>query len=293
MILIGTSGFSYSDWKGRFYPETMPERDMLSFYSHYFPACEINSSYYRIPVAAHMATMVKKTGGKVTFVMKAHQTMTHSRDAGSTEYAAFNNGIKPLLEAGILGGILIQFPYSFTNILAHRGYIAGLKEKFSANTDIPLVVEFRHHSWSRQDAFDVLKENAFSYVNVDEPDLKGLLPATDIVTGPIGYIRFHGRNRENWFKKDSESWERYDYVYSENELKEWLPRIRKVAYQTRMTFVFFNNHWQSQAVTNAQQMAELLECKHSNPCAWDVIKGIPGIMSKQERIDERQGRLFP
>jgi uncharacterized protein YecE (DUF72 family) len=256
MILIGTSGFSYADWKPGFYPPTISDRDMLAFYSRYFPACEINFTYYRLPTAETMAAMAKKAGGRVIFVVKAHQSMTHGRDAGPADYAAFSRGLAPLQDAGVLGGILAQFPFSFGNTLDHRAYLADLKTRL--HVPAPLIVEFRHRSWNQPEAFAFLRELELSYVNVDEPDLKGLLPATAEATGPVGYVRFHGRNREKWFARDAEPWERYDYLYRGEELQEWVPRIHQVAGRTRVTFVFFNNHWKAQAVANARQMAGLL-----------------------------------
>jgi uncharacterized protein YecE (DUF72 family) len=108
------------------------------------------------------------------------------------------------------------------------------------------------------DIGDFLKRNEINFVNVDEPALKGLLPATEVVTGTTGYVRFHGRNHATWFKKDAQPWERYNYLYSESELGEWVSRIRNIGAAARTTYVFFNNHWQSQAVTNACQIAKSL-----------------------------------
>lgn len=256
MLYLGTSGFSYADWKGRFYPAGLSSRDMLAFYSRTFTSCEINATYYRLPEAANIAAMVKKSAGKVRFVVKAHQSMTHQRTAGSAEYRAFDAGLRPLQEAGVLGAVLAQFPYSFPNQLANRGYLADLKERLPRQVD--LVVEFRHRSWDKPEVLTFLAESGMGIVNVDEPDLKGLLPPASQVSGRVGYVRFHGRNREKWFKKEAQTWERYDYLYTEDELREWVPRIREVSQQAENTFVFFNNHWQSQAVTNARQMAKLL-----------------------------------
>ncbi|MBN1596132.1 DUF72 domain-containing protein [candidate division FCPU426 bacterium] len=257
MIFIGTSGFSYADWKGIFYPAALQARDMLDFYARHFTACEINSTYYRLPSPAAMASLVGKSKGRVTFVIKMHQHMTHQRQAGGAEYRALTEALKPLHNAGVLGGLLAQFPYSFTNTLEHRGYIADMKSKIPAWS--PLVVEFRHSSWVKEDLLPQLKSLAIGVVNVDEPELKGLLRPAEMVSGAVGYVRFHGRNREKWFKRGIQPWERYDYLYSAEELQTWVPRIKNIAAAAENTFVFFNNHWQSQAVTNARQMAELLD----------------------------------
>jgi uncharacterized protein YecE (DUF72 family) len=267
-LRIGTSGFSYEDWKGHFYPKTLAKKEMLSFYSQHFPVCEINSTYYRIPIPRNMEAMVAKTQGKMDFVIKVHQSMTHLRNATDSEYRAFKAALQPFRDSGVLGALLVQFPYSFPNNLDNRGYLADIKEKLGKAD--PVVVEFRHRSWAHPEVLEFLKKCELGVVNVDEPDMHGLVPANDAVTGTVGYVRFHGRNRENWYKTGAQPWERYDYLYSLEELQEWVPRINKMNKQADTTYVFFNNHWQSQAVTNAQQMAELLKTDLSKAVKKEV-----------------------
>jgi uncharacterized protein YecE (DUF72 family) len=258
VILIGTAGFSYVDWKGPFYPATLASSDMLEYYSYQFPACEINATYYRPFTAPQMESMINKSGGRVTFTVKAHQSMTHARLAGEGDYRAFSEMLKPMEAAGVLGCVMAQFPYSFPNNLDNRGYLADFKDQFRTEK---LVVEFRHRSWFKPEVVSFLKDLKIGFVNVDEPQLSNLMPASDFAASPVGYVRFHGRNRQTWFKKEAQPWERYDYLYTEDELKEWLPRIQSISESCPTTFVFFNNHWQSQAVTNARQMAQLLNMK--------------------------------
>jgi uncharacterized protein YecE (DUF72 family) len=257
VILLGTSGFSYDDWCGPFYPRNLSKNQWLSFYANHFNTCEINMTYYRIPSLYQMQSMVDKSQGKLKFVLKLFQGMTHQRNAGPEDYKNWRVSLEPMQRHGMLGAVLIQFPFSFSNSLDHRAYLLDLQKNLAL--DGPLAIEFRHRSWFKPATFDFLREHDLSYVNVDEPEIPGLLPLSDEVTGPIGYVRFHGRNREKWFSKNAESWERYDYLYSESELESWVSRIRRIEQKTPATFVFFNNHWQSQAVTNAQQLQHLLE----------------------------------
>lgn len=256
LVFVGTSGFSYSDWKGPFYPATLRSGDMLAYYSRHFTACELNASYYRIPTAATTAALIRKSEGRVRFVVKAHGAMTHQRTASQSDYRQFRESLRPLQDAGLLGAVLAQFPYSFPNTLDHRGYVADLRARLPEGVE--MVAEFRHQSWDRSEVVGWLSDLRIGIVNVDEPDLRGLLPPTSHVTSPVGYVRFHGRNREKWFAKRAQPWERYDYLYSEGELREWVPRIRTIARQADRTYVFFNNHWQSQAVANARQLTALL-----------------------------------
>ena len=164
---------------------------------------------------------------------------------------------RTFLQRPVLGGILAQFPFSFTQHAVNRDYLIALKHKIASA--IPFLVEFRHHSWIHPEVRSFLKEHDLNFVNVDEPPLRGLMPGTDWVTGETGYIRFHGRNRESWFKKDAEPWERYNYLYAISELAEWIPKVWAIARQTQAMYIFFNNHWQSQAAINARQMAGLLD----------------------------------
>jgi uncharacterized protein YecE (DUF72 family) len=286
MVLIGTAGFSYADWQGRFYPPALPARDRLGFYARTFQVVEVDSTYYRLPQPGTMAAMTAKAGNRLTFVVKTHQSMTHARNATEADYAAFRQGIEPMASAGVLGGVLAQFPFAFVNHQAHRDYLIELKARLGLS--VPLITEFRHRTWNVPEAYAWLRKLELCFVNVDEPDLKGLLPPTNEATGPVGYVRFHGRNREKWFKRGAEPWERYDYLYKISELEPWVPRIQYLASHAQHTFVIFNNHWQSQAVTNARQMAELL----GQPLPEPEVPQAPG----KRRISgpgPMSGELFP
>lgn len=286
MVLIGTAGFSYADWQGRFYPPSLPARDRLGYYAQVFPAVEVDSTYYRLPQPGVMSALAAKAEGRLSFVVKVHQGMTHARNAAAADYAAYRQGLEPLRAAGVLGGVLAQFPFAFVNHQAHRDHLAELKARLGL--DVPLIVEFRHRSWNAPEAFAWLRGLGLCFVNVDEPDLKGLLPPTNEATGPVGYVRFHGRNREKWFKKGAEPWERYDYLYRMAELEPWVPRIQELAARTERTYVIFNNHWQSQAVTNARQMAEMLGQPLPEPPALPAPK-----KNHEKKNKSRSGELFP
>jgi len=126
-ILVGTSGFSYKDWKGYFYPQKIKDAQMLPFYANYFPVVEINSTYYGIPDPRNMEAMVNKTEGKMEFVVKANQDITHNREKVEDALPAFKEALKPLQDHNVLGGVLLQFPYSFMHNQPNRDYIAMLK----------------------------------------------------------------------------------------------------------------------------------------------------------------------
>ncbi|OIQ08766.1 hypothetical protein MTCOM_02840 [Moorella thermoacetica] len=254
-IYIGTSGYSYRDWQGYFYPRGLAAKDMLPYYAREFNFTEINSSYYALPRPRNLEQMARKVPEGFIFAVKAYRTLTHDRGESVTDDSKqFRQALQPLVDQGRLGAVLLQFPYSFHNNQANREYLVRLRELLP---DLPLVVEFRHAGWVHDAVRDFLARNELAYTCVDEPDLPGLPGPVVYCTAPVAYVRFHGRNAAKWWRHE-EAYERYDYLYTEAELKEWLPGIAYLAGQARQVFVAFNNHYHSQAVTNARMLKELL-----------------------------------
>jgi uncharacterized protein YecE (DUF72 family) len=262
MIKIGTSGFSFPDWKGTVYPTSIRERDMLSFYEKElgFNALEINFTYYTLPSQKSFAAMSKKTSKGFEFVVKAFKGMTHEiRDKETGEmvdnqeaFRKFKYSLIPLIEDGKLACVLAQFPYGFFPNRGNFNYLQRFKEEME---EIPLVFEFRNETWLKQGTFQFLEGNGIGFCIVDEPKLQKLMPYTPKATSEIGYFRFHGRN-PNWFNVPLKV--RYDYLYSEGELKEFIPDIKDISQRTAKTLVFFNNCYSGSAAKNAAQMAKLL-----------------------------------
>ena len=254
MLYIGTSGFSYPDWIGPFYPENSKKGDMLHFYARQFNTVEINSSYYRIPPAAVFDHLQRKAPDNFKFAVKANQGMTHVREKDQTIFQEFKASLQPLLDSTKLGCVLAQFPYSFHYHRNNREYLCYLKEKMS---NLPLVVEFRNVYWIKEEIFDFLRKNEIGFCAVDQPPLKGLIPPVAETTSPLGYIRFHGRNKEQWWQHE-QAYQRYDYLYSEQELKEWIPKIKKMVAKTTDQYIFMNNHYRGKATKNALMLMNLL-----------------------------------
>ena len=254
-ILIGTSGYYYDDWKGVFYPESLPQKEFLAFYAQNFNIIELNFTYYKQPEAQQISRMMG-TSGNLLFIVKAYKGITHEITAGSIKniLPRFLGGISHLYEKGRLETILIQFPLSFHYTEKNRVY---LRELLEAISPFPACVEFRNKDWLKESVYEGLKRLSAGFVCVDEPDLPGLIPPVAIVTSKAGYIRFHGRNKKNWYGTDSTS--RYDYLYSEEELNGWMAAITKIAKETEKLYIFFNNHAKSQAVTNARMLINLLK----------------------------------
>lgn len=255
MLVVGTSGFSFRDWKGVFYPERMKPAEMLPYYSGRFSAVEINTSYYGIPKPEVFERMIESTPSGFEFVVKANKATTHDltdRDISGT----FLESIRPLNEAGRLSGILAQFPWSFRNEEKSRRYLAGLAETYRRT---PLFVEFRHDSWNREEVYRFLGDRGLLYVSVDEPQIGDMMPPVARATGNIGYVRFHGRNEANWW---GNSGDRYDYLYSEKELGEWVEKVEALEKTVWKLYAFFNNCHQGYAIRNALRFKEMMEKKN-------------------------------
>jgi uncharacterized protein YecE (DUF72 family) len=254
MIAIGTSGFDYKDWRGPFYPETMPHESWLGYYARRFGVLELNFSYYRFPAAGQLASMVERTGGRVEFAIKAHRSMTHDRCATEAETRAFLSSVAELREADRLGAVLAQFPNSFRQCEQNRGYLKRLADRLGP----PLVVELRHGDWAADPILSWLERLGVGFCCVDEPPIDGLMPHRAVATASPAYVRFHGRNARKWYSHDRPE-ERYDYRYEPAELAEWSKRLRNLERKAGKVLVFFNNHFQAKAVESAEIMERLLE----------------------------------
>lgn len=265
MIRIGTSGFSFPDWRGTVYPKGLQPKDAFDYYLNEFrfDCVEINSTYYTLVSAKSFESMEKKTGPDFEFAVKGYRGVTHDPfdpriaarpgvDAAMEAMDKFMYSVQPLKEKGKLGAVLLQFPVFFAPSEQSKEYILRCKERAGG---APLVVEFRNSAWNKPDSYDFLRKNGLSFCVVDEPKLPRLMPFINEVTAGPAYLRLHGRNK-NWFSAPAS--ERYDYMYSDKELGEFLPEIDKMNKLSAKTFVFFNNCHAGSAVKNAMQLRQLL-----------------------------------
>lgn len=259
-ILVGTSGYSYDDWRGAFYPLQLKKGDMLEYYAREFRYTEVNSTYYALPRQQAIAGLAERTPPEFVFTVKAFKSLTHDRQSGvEVDAGKFRFSLAPLIETGKLGAVLLQFPYSFRCCQENCSYLARLGKLLE---DLPLAAEFRHAGWESEAVWDLLKGLNIAYVAVDEPGLRGLVGCSTALTSSFGYVRFHGRNAGRWWQHE-QAYERYDYLYQEPELDEWVPRIHSLAQGADRIFVTFNNHYKGQAITNARMMQRMLQDWHS------------------------------
>lgn len=260
-VFVGTAGFSYKDWKSTFYPADMQPRQMLQEYARHFPVVEINSTYYAIPPPERFNSMARRTPPHFQFTVKANREMTHEINAGPQVSRDFRAAIRPLEDHGKLGCVLAQFPWGFKNTVENRDYLALLAERMEG---IDTVVEFRNSQWEAEGTFELLSRLGLGYCCVDEPRLNGLVSGRLEVTSPVAYARFHGRNYDTWWDHNRESWERYDYLYSDDELSEWIPKVEVMSESSDRAYIIFNNHYKGQAPTNARAFEKILRGRLGN-----------------------------
>jgi uncharacterized protein YecE (DUF72 family) len=260
VIRVGPAGWSYEDWGGIVYPSPRPHGfHPASYLAEFFDTIEINSSFYHPLPAAHCRQWIERVAAnpRFLFTAKLWQRFTHEGSAAESDVLAVRAGFDVLQTAGRLGTLLLQFPFSFHQTDKNRAHLEKLLELFR---DYPRVVEVRHATWNSADFYEFLHQRGVGFCNLDQPLIGRSLRPSDRVTSPVGYIRLHGRRYDTWFSDDVgvPPAERYNYLYSQEELDPWAARIDKVAGKAGNTFVITNNHYQGKAVVNALQLIRLL-----------------------------------
>ncbi len=252
-IIIGTSGFTFDDWKGVFYPEKIAQRHWLPYYAQFFSAVEINSSYYAVPRPGALARMAQITPPDFRFSVKVPGEITHKRDNSLAPFEQFSERLAELTETDRAEALLAQFPFGFRRSEAAEEYLAFARENLP---NIPLFVEFRHSSWDNPESVELIRGLDIGWVSPDEPAMPQLMSRKVISSGEAAYIRLHGRDASKWWSDGGKL--RYDYNYNKTELGEIISRIHGLPDAVTRVFVFFNNCHGGSAVRNALAMKELL-----------------------------------
>jgi len=258
-LLVGTSGYAYLEWiEAGFYPPGTPSGKMLPLYARQFSITELNYTWYQMPRAEAVERQRQMAPPGFRFTAKLTRSLTHDIDSKlwPRQALAYREGVAPLVQAGQLTAVLIQFPPSFHRTPENRRHLAALLDMLRG---LPLAVEFRHRSWVTGRVFAELERRRVTLVCVDEPALPGLFPALDVVTNPeLFYVRFHGRNAKGWRSGNKQV--QFDYRYSEDELNRWVDeRIGPMTEKARRGVIFFNNHVRAQAADNARTLIRLLQ----------------------------------
>ena len=260
-IRVGLAGWSYKDWLGVVYPRPKPRGfHDAEFLARYFDAIELNVSFYRPPTIAVARDWMSRVSGNPHFLFTAKlwREFTHTRDLSAENESLFRPAMEALRDAGKLGALLAQFPWSFKNSAESLKYLEALIARFQ---DFPLVVEVRHSSWDKPEVYSWLAERGVGFCNIDQPIIGRSLTPGEHLTAPVGYVRLHGRNYDEWFRDAGEgrpSAHRYDYLYSGEELAPWAERVQRIAKTGASTFVITNNHYLGKGVVNALQLIHML-----------------------------------
>lgn len=243
-LYMGTSGWSYNEWVGVFYPSSNTSK--LGFYSKVFKTVEVDSTFYAFPTKGIVYGWARYSPDDFLFSLKLPRQMTHDKklnlNAGvEADLVRFLGLMKPLIVSGKLGPVLVQLPPSFRE----DNDFEKLEKFFGIiPEDIRFAVEFRHPSWLKDDVWRLLRNHKVANTIVDEP----LLPPDPIVTADFAFVRWHGRGHRPW----------YDYRYKEPELSAWVPKLKEVMSKTKKVYGYFNNHFHGFAVENSLKMLRMV-----------------------------------
>jgi uncharacterized protein YecE (DUF72 family) len=257
-ILVGPAGWSYTDWEGIVYPHHKPRGfHEAAYLAQFFDTIEINTTFYSPPRAEVVKAWARRVAFNPNFKFSAKlwKRFTHERNANLQDEKTFKQGLAPLMDLGRLGALLLQMPWSFRNTPENHDYLSGLVMQFM---EFPLVLEVRHSSWNKPEVFEWLAGLGVGFCNIDQPVIGQSIAPSARATAPVGYVRLHGRNYENWFTSNEHPEERYNYLYSLAELEPWVARIQNIAQRAEVTIVITNNHFQGKAIANALQLISLL-----------------------------------
>jgi len=263
MIRYGPAGWLYKDWNGVVYPDPAPRGfDPLEYIARFFDTVEVNSSFYGPPRPATVSRWIDRVADhpRFRFTAKLHRRFTHERKSAwtRTEVREVRDGFDRLMNADRLGALLLQFPWSFRRTDENREWLDDLTTEFR---DYPLVLEVRHESWNTPSLFAALADRGIGFVNIDQPLFADSIAPSARVTSRIGYVRVHGRNYQDWWRKEAGVYARYDYLYPARELKPWAERVKEMAgrKETEEVYVVTNNHARGKAVANALMLESMVE----------------------------------
>lgn len=292
MIRVGPAGWSYPDWEGVVYPREKPRGfHPLRYLARFVDCLEVNSTFYALP-AAHSASRWASLLDDVPefrLTAKLHRDFTHTDPAvavadAEKQAAAFLECLAPLLRTRRLAALLVQFPSSFHHGPAEVRRLGWLHAHLG---QLPLVLEVRHDSWYTPPALAAIAGLGFSLAHIDLPPAWNHPPPWHEPTGPVGYLRLHGRNRATWFDRQAGRDERYDYLYSPEELDPLVARARRLAAEYDETYVITNNHFSGKAVANAIEIRAALR-GHPVRAPAELVKAFPRLASSAQVTGQQE-----
>ena len=289
---FGIAGWSYQDWKGIVYPSDAPARfDELAYLADYFDVIELNNTFYRIPESKMVESWVQRVqhNPRFRFTVKIYKGFTHEkRPVQQDDLSKFISSLEPIREGKRLGALLAQFPTAFRYTPENVDRLSDLLHSFQGD---PVAVEFRHRSWTAESVKEWLEDHQVSFCNVDEPMFRHHVKPSADVTGPLAYVRLHGRNYASWYSGSRDA--RYDYLYSEEELDQWVPRIQEMGKKAKEVYVIGNNHFRGQAPSNILQLKSKT-IRKPVPVPDPLLNAFPDLkkISSSKKKSRGQGNLF-
>ena len=290
MIRVATAGWSYPDWAGRVHPQPMPRGvHPLTLLAQFLDGVEVNATFYartRADVVARWVEAVRRTPD-FRFTVKASQRFTHGPEdlpAWEEEAEALHAALVPMLRRRLLAGVLVQFPATF-----HAGpeEVRRLGRIRSLLDPLPLVLEVRHRSWFEPPQLKSLGGLGYSVAHIDLPSAWDHPPARFRPTGPIGYLRLHGRNHSTWFRAGVGRDARYDYLYAPPEVGELAERADAISREVDETWVVTNNHFEGQAVANALELKWLLGGRDPVAAPATLVEAFPHLESLTRSVGQQ------
>lgn len=285
-ILVGTASWTDKSLLGSgwYPPGVSSAADRLRFYADQFPLVEVDSTYYFPPSEKNSELWAERTPPDFTFNVKAFSLLTQHPTKAEALYKdlprpegkknvypndldpktvdevweRFLSALEPLHAAGKLGALLFQFPPWFTIARKNKDYVLECAKRAAP---LQIAVELRHYSWmtddNQKETLDFLEGHGLPYVCVDMPQgFKSSLPPVVAATADLAMVRFHGHNEKDW--ESGSVQKRFKYLYSEEELKDWAPKVKELAGEAKQTHVLMNNCYRDYAQQNARELADLL-----------------------------------
>ena len=265
VVRIGICSWADEGLVKTWYPRGVSSAERrLRYYAERFDTVEADSPFYHLPDPALTEKWAARTPDGFTFHVKASGELTGHREAELEEAAAaFRASVAPLEQAGKLRGVLLQF---HPRVKKSREAMAEIARAGELMAPLVPMVEFRHRSWleegEREDTLTWLEASGLSFVSVDAPRTRAsnVLPPVAAVTGPVAYVRFHGRNWKTWnVRGATKSWQRFDWLYSEEELAEWVGPVQRLAREADEVYAMFNVNRDDQAPRAAAIYRRLLD----------------------------------
>lgn len=289
---VGTSGYHFDDWIGRFNPPKATKRqlaelpenrrddyDRLRFYQKYFSFVEINNTFYREPMIGNFLDIERRSKPSMQYAVKMHRSISHTKtwdiESGKQGVRDHVTAVSPLVDTGRFFSFLIQLEDRVVRSQKRLDYLLAVASE-AVNEGLDVHIEFRHVSWHEMHPVQALKDSGIGICNTEIPPVRHAFPLKSYATSDKGYVRYSGRNEQNWYPEGEQKTSkdriaarnaRYDYMYSEEEVRQRTAAQLQLGLKVSAVAIAWNNHYNTQAVQNALFNIRLLQKQLEIPIA--------------------------